>query len=168
MDVEEKNEEDDIFSDLDTEFKIEEEENVVETKTPQNDKIVNQDIYSVARNEKERNLLKEMVDKLEGSLNPKIHDGPTLFRFLKARGMNPTRGAAMMKARIEWESKVKPKEITLDMVRSEAVKKKGYFHGFDKDGRPSIIVRVGLHSPKTSDVDVMLKLVIFMVEKAIE
>merc|ERR1712063_162104 len=81
--------------------------------------------------------------------------------------MDPHKAADMLKARIGWENKVKPEEITLEMVQSETAKKKGYFHCYDKAGRPIIVVLAGAHSPKDSNVQVMLKLVIFVLEKAI-
>ena len=109
-----------------------------------------------------------MVELLGSTFDPQAHDGAMLLRFLKARGFEPPRAVAMMKARLDWERKVNPKGITLDMVRSEATKKKGFFHCYDKGGRPCVVVKAGSHSPKTSDADIMLKLVIFVLEKAIE
>jgi len=153
------------LSDFD-EFSLEDEE-PVNPPPPSFQDSVNQ-MLQAASNPKERSALQKMIGLLGSQLNPSIHDGPLLLRFLRARQLDPTKATEMIKARFEWETQFNPKEITLDQIHSEVVKKKGYFHCRDKENRPCFVALVGRHNPKDSDVQVMLKMLVFVLEKAAE
>eukprot|EP00012_Vannella_robusta_P002255 CAMPEP_0206187442 /NCGR_PEP_ID=MMETSP0166-20121206/3004_1 /ASSEMBLY_ACC=CAM_ASM_000260 /TAXON_ID=95228 /ORGANISM="Vannella robusta, Strain DIVA3 518/3/11/1/6" /LENGTH=329 /DNA_ID=CAMNT_0053603025 /DNA_START=11 /DNA_END=1001 /DNA_ORIENTATION=- len=115
--------EDDTFSD-EQGFTDDEPARELEVKNEKAELRSSTDYLGFAKNNRQKQLLKGMVKHLGQSFDPQRHDGATLMRFLRARQMDPSKASEMLKARIEWEKKVQPDTITLDMVKSEAVKKK--------------------------------------------
>jgi hypothetical protein len=89
-----------------------------------------------------------------------------LVRFLRARKWDIQKSEQMYRNRMKWIEEKTPhlikEEDMIDLIRNG----KSFWHGFDKDGRPILIVRAGKHFPSGDEAgqEKDLKFLFYMIE----
>lgn len=101
----------------------------------------------------------------EANFNNYISDD-IMTRTLIARENNEPKALEMWKVWLDWRLKYHPESITEESIQNELSKGKSFMHGFDKEGRPCIIIYNGKHIPEETDVDEFMRYMVYMVEKA--
>ncbi|KAJ5436844.1 hypothetical protein N7445_007729 [Penicillium cf. griseofulvum] len=118
------------------------------------------------------------------------HPDTLLLRFLRARKWDVGKAFSMMASNILWrkevevDEKILPRgeEYALEQSRSATAtsmeKKEGtqfmhqlrtgksFIHGFDREGRPVIYIRVKIHKPDAQTEEVLERYIIHMIESA--
>jgi hypothetical protein len=92
-------------------------------------------------------------------------DDDTIARYLVAGGNDVNQAQEMISKSKQWKSVHYPilKQDCLEELR----KGKLYTHGFDKEGRPLLIVRAFNHDPRHRDIEQLAKAALWMIEQAI-
>jgi hypothetical protein len=90
----------------------------------------------------------------------------TLSRFLTAREGNETKALAMWEQWLEWRLTYKPESIQESDIKNELESGKAFLHGYDKEGRPCIVVKISKHIPAKTDVDEFIKFFMYLIESA--
>jgi len=92
-------------------------------------------------------------------------DNDTLARYLIARNNKMKQAVPLLQAAEAWRHVWRP--ILKEDCLSEIMKGKIYTKGFDKEGRPLLIIRSKLHNPKERSIDEMAKMVCWWIEQII-
>eukprot|EP00743_Colponemidia_sp_Colp-15_P006789 GILK01007320.1.p1 GENE.GILK01007320.1~~GILK01007320.1.p1 ORF type:complete len:291 (+),score=31.62 GILK01007320.1:102-875(+) len=106
-------------------------------------------------------------DPQDGALYTDLatRDDWTLLRFLKARKFNIPKTVAMLLDWIRWRKTEKPDEITADDVTYGRNLGLCYHHGYDKEGRPCLLIFPRNNNPEGRDPAALMKFSIFVLEK---
>jgi hypothetical protein len=109
------------------------------------------------------------VRKSIGSITskfPVLCSDASILRYLKARNWNTNKASKMLKETLKWRLDYKPEKIQWEDVAHEAKIGKLYrANYFDKRGRTVLIMRPGLQSK--SSTDVQIKYLVYCMERAI-
>eukprot|EP01080_Neovahlkampfia_damariscottae_P001901 gene1901-1041_t len=89
----------------------------------------------------------------------------TLIRYLRARDFNLDLSETLLRDTLKWREEFKPHEITASEMETEAKMGKIYIPGFDKYGRPIVVMRPSRETGASS-YDVQLKYLVYMLERA--
>jgi len=114
--------------------------------TPEEEKENNENFDPLAKlNEEQMEALKEMRKKAEeyaeDESERKWCNDMCLLRYLRARDYHVSKAEKMLKATLEWKREVHPDAITVEEVEPLARHGVIYTNGFDKKGRPVIVMR---------------------------
>ena len=101
------------------------------------------------------------TDQLDKYLNEDI-----LQRFMTARENNEKKAFEMWEHWLTWRLQYKPEEFNEKLIENELKSGKAFLHGYDKEGRPCIVVKNARHIPEKTDMDEFMKFFIYMVDKA--
>ncbi len=105
------------------------------------------------------------LDISENEISFFINDD-VLERFMIARDNKETKALEMWLQWAEWRIKYKPESITPNEIKNEVASGKAYLHGYDKEGRPCIVVKNCKHLPDESDFDEVMRFFIYTVDSA--
>lgn len=89
-----------------------------------------------------------------------------LSRFYKARSGNESNALAMWIQWVDWRLKYKPDSIKEIEIKNELKTGKAFLHGYDKEGRPCIVVKNCKHIPSETDMEEFVKFFIYLIESA--
>jgi hypothetical protein len=101
----------------------------------------------------------------EAKLNLYINED-ALCRFLRAREGDETKALTMWSQWLEWRLTYKPESIQEADIKTELKSGKAFLHGYDKEGRPCIVVKICKHIPENSDVEEFVKFFLYLIESA--
>lgn len=90
-----------------------------------------------------------------------------LIRYLVARDWNVSKAHKMLRNTLKWRQEFKPETIQFEDIRKCADSGKIYQLGYDKVGRPLLVMTPARENSKL-DNDTNLKFLVYMLEKAIE
>ena len=88
-----------------------------------------------------------------------------LQRFKNARDDNEDKAYDMFIKWVKWRLEKKPENIKPIDIQKDLNIGKFYHHGFDKQGRPIMIVKTGKHIPSETTFEDSLKLGLYWVER---
>lgn len=66
----------------------------------------------------------------------------------------------------DWRIEAKPDKIDEKSIENELKGCKSFMHGFDRQGRPCMVVKANRHFPDKSNYDESFRYGIYMMEKA--
>jgi hypothetical protein len=89
-----------------------------------------------------------------------------LMRFLVAREYDENKSFNMWSQWADWRLQYQPDKILPKHIKNELKTGKAYLHGYDREGRPCMIVKNCLHIPENSDIDEVMRFFIYNVENA--
>lgn len=89
-------------------------------------------------------------------------------RFLIAREFKPAKAIEMWKKWYQWRIQYKVDEITPESLSTNLASGKAYWHGYDKEGHPCLVVKVKRHIPKESPVADSIRFGIYLLEQGIK
>ena len=94
-------------------------------------------------------------------------------RMLIARENNEEKALEMWKKWLvkqyyiqDWRQDYKPDKIAEESILRELKTGKAFLHGFDREGRPCIVIKSALHFPDKSEFEEAYRFGIFIIEKA--
>ncbi|CAG8692722.1 8968_t:CDS:2 [Ambispora leptoticha] len=127
-------------------------------------------------NEKQKAIFKELETYVESILLPKDDayypyerawvTEACLKRYLRASKWHISEAKERIKYTLEWRREYKPDQIDEGEMVEENLTGKMYLHGFDKHGRPILVLRPGYENTKAGPSQV--RNVVFWFEKAIK
>jgi len=94
-------------------------------------------------------------------------DELTCKRFLKARKGNAEAARRAIDKYVSWRRKCRPGEMTVDQVKCEMAKRKGYQHGTDREGRPIIWAFAARHDKWDRDLEELSRMAVFVMESSL-
>lgn len=100
-------------------------------------------------------------DKLHVYINDDV-----LNRFLVARDNKETKALSMWSGWLDWKLEYHPESITERDIENELRSGKAFLHGFDKEGRPCVVVKNCRHIPEKTNIDEFIKFFIYTIETA--
>eukprot|EP01135_Chromosphaera_perkinsii_P006008 Nk52_evm3s379 gene=Nk52_evmTU3s379 len=127
--------------------------------------------------EQERNIvalsaLREALSKSACSPNERkafeSFEDSLLVRFIIARDYNIDKATDMFQKYVEWRKTFQPHKLDLRALSSEHQKGSVYFHRFDKNMQPCVVLHIAKNVPENTDKDIFLKLIVYYVERAIK
>jgi hypothetical protein len=89
-----------------------------------------------------------------------------LNRFMVARGNDEKNALNMWEQWVKWKLEFKPECITIKEIKNELASGKAFIHGYDKEGRPCIVVKNCKHIPEKTDLEEFMRFFIYTVDKA--
>lgn len=92
-------------------------------------------------------------------------DNDTLARYLVANDNDASKAVEQLKKAEQLSSEYA--NISMNQCLKEIAKGTAYVHGFDRDGRPLIIVNARLHDPVNRDVKEAVLMTLWWTEQAI-
>jgi len=98
----------------------------------------------------------------------KYTDLDTTTRFLMAKNFNEKKALEMWTNWRKWRLEYRVDDITEKDVENELKQGKAFFHGFDKMGRPCIVVKIKRHRPGEISVEETVRFGVYMMEKGIK
>ncbi|KAF7116613.1 hypothetical protein RHSIM_RhsimUnG0022800 [Rhododendron simsii] len=111
------------------------------------------------------NEIRKSIGSITGKF-PMLCSDASILRYLKARNWNTKKASKMLKETLKWRLDYKPEKIQWEDVAHEAKIGKLYrANYFDKHGRTVLIMRPGLQS--TSSTEVQIKYLVYCMERAI-
>lgn len=110
-----------------------------------------------------------LKDKIpDTSLHPRYLAADGLRRLLVARDYKNEKSFEMFKKWVDWRLSFKVDQIDVEEIRVHLQTEKIILHKEDKLGRLCVLVRPRYHDPGSSDLDVMIRYGMFLIEKAIQ
>lgn len=61
-----------------------------------------------------------------------------------------------------------PNKITIDSIKNQLKRNKAFLSGYDREGRPCIVVKGARHIPEECDLDEMMRYFVYLLERACE
>ena len=110
-------------------------------------------------------IQQEIEDAERDYLCEYIRDKHCFVRYLKATNFQAEEALRMLKETLKWRKSFKPDSIDPAEVEPESVTGKNYVNGFDRHGRPILILRPGRENTKTEQRQ--LKFLVFNIERAL-
>ncbi|KAL6988609.1 hypothetical protein U1Q18_014363 [Sarracenia purpurea var. burkii] len=111
------------------------------------------------------NEVKKLIDPITSKFPLQCSD-VSILRYLIARNWNTKKASKMLKETLKWRLEYKPDKIKWEDVAHEAKIGKLYrANYFDKLGRTVLIMRPGVQS--TSSTDMQIKYLVYCMERAI-
>lgn len=101
----------------------------------------------------------------EANINVFINDD-VLLRFLVARDNDEKKAFDMWAQWADWRVQYRPELITEKLIENELKSGKAYLHGYDKEGRPCVVIKNCKHIPEKTDIEEFLRFFIYMIENA--
>jgi len=89
-------------------------------------------------------------------------------RFLIAREFKPLKALEMWKKWYNWRLQYKVDDITPESLAKELISGKAFWHGYDKEGHPCLVVKIKRHIPKESPVENSIRLGVYLLETGIK
>jgi hypothetical protein len=89
-----------------------------------------------------------------------------LTRFLVARDYDEVKAFNMWSQWTDWRLQYQPDKILPKHIKNELKTGKAFLHGYDKEGRPCMVVKNCLHIPENSDIEEVMRFMIYNVENA--
>lgn len=97
----------------------------------------------------------------------KYTDLDTTTRFLLAKNFKEKQALEMWQNWRKWRIEYKVDEISEKEIENELKQGKAFFHGYDKEGRPCIVIKVKRHRPGQISVEETIRYGVYMIEKGI-
>jgi len=88
-----------------------------------------------------------------------------LIRYLIARDWDCDKSEDMLRETLKWRKEFKPQSITEKDIQEEGQSGKQYIHGFDKSGRPIVIMRPDREN--TNNYEKQIQYLVYTMERAI-
>jgi hypothetical protein len=89
-----------------------------------------------------------------------------LLRFLTARDFDDVKAFNMWAQWAEWRIQYRPEKIMPKDIKNELMSGKAFLHGYDKEGRPCVVVKTYLHFPEKTDIEEFMKFFIYLIDSA--
>lgn len=95
-------------------------------------------------------------------------DLDTTTRFLIARKFNEKKAIEMWTNWRKWRIEYKVDNITEVEIENELKMGKAFFHGYDKENRPCLVIKVKRHRPGQISVEETVRYGVYLIEKGIK
>ncbi|MED6224080.1 hypothetical protein PIB30_080284 [Stylosanthes scabra] len=108
-------------------------------------------------------LMRAFVESKDPS--SKEVDDLTIRRFLRARDLDVEKASFMFLKYLKWKNSFVPNGVSPSEIPDDIAQKKLYSQGFDKQGRPIVVVFAAKHYQGTDGGDAFKKFVAFTIDK---
>lgn len=97
-----------------------------------------------------------------------VVDPQYIKRFYDARDGDLEKSYQMWENWIKWRISYKPLEINLSKIASDLSYGKSFIHGFDKEGRPCLLMFTGLHFPDKTTFENTYAMGVYWMERMMQ
>jgi hypothetical protein len=87
---------------------------------------------------------------------------------MTARDNDEDKAFDMWKNWFEWRMTYHPDKISIESIERQLKKNKAFIQGYDKEGRPCLIIKGARHIPEECDVEEMMRYMVYVLERACE
>ena len=108
-----------------------------------------------------KNKLEIEIDNYKLFINDDV-----LTRFLIARESDESKALTMWSQWADWKIQYKPEKTLRKDIANELRSGKAFLHGYDREGRPCIVVKNCKHIPENTNMEEFIRFFINLIDNA--